>query len=108
MNAIVAAFFIKLFSLCFFNTAVYFECVSEKETFSKSHSAKRNPAEHNFIWGFEKHYTDFDKRQSNQPPVVKIITPANNSAFPWNEPIRYTITVSDKEDGESEYQEIPS
>src|SRR5438270_10479024 len=101
MNAFVATFFIQLFSLGFFNTTVYFECTPEKKTFSKSHNVITDSVATNLAWGFEKHYTDFDKRQSNQPPVVKIITPANNSTFAWNEPIRYTITVSDKEDGES-------
>ncbi len=44
--------------------------------------------------------------QSNQPPVIKIINPQNNSTFDWNTPVSYKITVSDKEDGESKFDEI--
>lgn len=42
----------------------------------------------------------------NHPPSVKIITPHDGSAFPWNTAVRYKISVSDQEDGESEYGEI--
>lgn len=50
-----------------------------------------------------------EKRQIiNNSPIVKIITPQNNSRYEWNTPIRYLISVSDKEDGESKFQEIPS
>ena len=42
----------------------------------------------------------------NHTPVVKIITPKNNSQFDWNTQLNYFITVSDKEDGESKYDEI--
>ena len=45
-------------------------------------------------------------QQENHPPVVKIITPKNNSLFDWNSQVNYTISVSDKEDGESKYEEI--
>jgi cytochrome c len=45
-------------------------------------------------------------QQENHPPVVKIITPKNNSLFYWNTQMNYTISVSDKEDGESKYEEI--
>lgn len=45
-------------------------------------------------------------QQENQPPLVKIITPKNNSSFDWNTQMNYTISVSDKEDGESKYEEI--
>lgn len=45
-------------------------------------------------------------QQENQPPVVKIVSPKNNSAFDWNSPVSYTITVSDKEDGDSKFGEI--
>src|SRR5215217_3282637 len=44
----------------------------------------------------------------NHRPVVKITTPKSNSRFEWNTTVPYTITVSDPEDGESEYQEINS
>jgi len=49
----------------------------------------------------------FSKKQEvNHPPVVKIISPKNNSTYNWNSRIPYEISVSDKEDGESKYQEI--
>ncbi|WP_423149680.1 c-type cytochrome [Rubrolithibacter danxiaensis] len=44
--------------------------------------------------------------QQNQAPVVKIVSPKNNSVFEWNAPVQYSIDVSDKEDGDSKYQEI--
>src|ERR1700759_5039547 len=46
------------------------------------------------------------KIQENQAPVVKIINPQNNSSFDWDAPVNYKITVSDKEDGESKFDEI--
>lgn len=42
--------------------------------------------------------------QANHPPVVKIISPAPNTVA--TSPIRYEITVTDKEDGDSRYDEI--
>ncbi len=47
-------------------------------------------------------------QNENTPPVVKIVSPAANSTFTSNTMLSYSITVSDKEDGESKYQEIPS
>lgn len=44
----------------------------------------------------------------NIPPTVKIQHPAHNSIHPRNALVRYAITVSDPEDGESVYDEIPS
>jgi cytochrome c len=44
--------------------------------------------------------------QDNQPPVVKIIAPKNNSLFDSETQVNYTISVSDKEDGESKFDEI--
>lgn len=44
--------------------------------------------------------------QRNNPPIIKIISPANNTAFANGQPVHYSITVSDKEDGESKYDEI--
>jgi cytochrome c len=46
------------------------------------------------------------KTQENQPPVVKIISPQNNSLFDSDAPVSYKISVSDKEDGESKFDEI--
>lgn len=55
----------------------------------------------NFASVFEKR-----SRQQNNPPVVKIISPKNNSTFSGNIPVHFSITVSDKEDGNSKYDEI--
>lgn len=46
-------------------------------------------------------------RFKNNPPEVKIIEPENNSTQSLNSLIRYSITVSDVEDGESKFDEIP-
>ena len=43
---------------------------------------------------------------NNNPPVVKITFPKNNSVYRWNSDVPYSIVVSDKEDGNSEYDEI--
>jgi cytochrome c len=45
-------------------------------------------------------------KEANHPPVVKILTPKNGSSASLNSQVRYTISVSDKEDGDSKYQEI--
>ena len=50
----------------------------------------------------------FSNNQENQAPVVKIILPANGGKFQWNSIIQYKISVNDSEDGNSEYDEIPS
>ncbi|MEX2235600.1 MAG: c-type cytochrome [Cyclobacteriaceae bacterium] len=47
-------------------------------------------------------------RPENTPPVVRIIEPKNNTVHPINSLVRYSISVSDKEDGESRFDEIPS
>jgi cytochrome c len=44
--------------------------------------------------------------QQNHAPVVKIISPANNSSYNSGAQVHYEINVSDKEDGESKYDEI--
>jgi cytochrome c len=44
--------------------------------------------------------------QENHVPVVKITSPANNSSYTAGAHIHYGINVSDKEDGESKYDEI--
>ncbi|WP_426668922.1 c-type cytochrome [Mucilaginibacter sp. McL0603] len=46
------------------------------------------------------------KPQENNPPVVKIISPQNNSTFDSNVPVTYKIAVSDKEDGDSKFDEL--
>jgi cytochrome c len=45
-------------------------------------------------------------QQENNPPVVKILDPINKNSYDLNAQVRYRIKVSDKEDGESEYDEI--
>lgn len=45
-------------------------------------------------------------QQENHQPVVKIINPKNHSAINSNTTIIYSITVSDKEDGDSKFEEI--
>jgi cytochrome c len=45
-------------------------------------------------------------QQENRPPVVKLLSPKNNSTFDFNTPINYAISVADKEDGDSKYDEI--
>lgn len=55
----------------------------------------------------QKDHLYFSKKQEgNHPPAVKIISPKNNSIYNWNSRVPYQISVSDKEDGESKYQEI--
>ena len=45
-------------------------------------------------------------QQQNQPPVVKIVNPKSNSSINISTPLSYEITVSDKDDGDSKYDEI--
>lgn len=45
-------------------------------------------------------------QQQNHAPVVKIISPASNSSYNAGAQVHYKISVSDKEDGESKYDEI--
>lgn len=46
--------------------------------------------------------------QDNEPPKVSIILPEDNSSYHMNSRVPYKIAVSDKEDGESRYDEITS
>ncbi|HEY8783608.1 MAG TPA: c-type cytochrome [Mucilaginibacter sp.] len=46
------------------------------------------------------------KQQENHPPSVKILSPKNNSLFNFDTQINYQISVADKEDGDSKYDEI--
>jgi cytochrome c len=52
--------------------------------------------------------TNFSREGQNKPPVVKILSPENNTSIEPNALIRYAISVSDEEDGKSEFQEIAS
>lgn len=42
----------------------------------------------------------------NNPPEVLITEPSQNDRFSWNAVISYNIRVKDKEDGDSEFEEI--
>lgn len=44
--------------------------------------------------------------QENHAPVVKIIKPKTDSTFAVNSLVAYNITVADKEDGDSRYDEL--
>lgn len=46
--------------------------------------------------------------QENEPPVVQITSPQGNTQFTWDAYIPFSISVLDHEDGNSEYDEIPS
>jgi cytochrome c len=46
--------------------------------------------------------------QDNEPPKVTILSPEDNSIYRLNSRIFYNIAVSDREDGESKYDEIAS
>ncbi|QHT71513.1 c-type cytochrome [Rhodocytophaga rosea] len=52
--------------------------------------------------------THFYRQGQNKPPVVKILSPENNTSVEPDARIRYFISVSDEEDGKSEFQEIAS
>jgi cytochrome c len=51
--------------------------------------------------------TNFEQ-SGNTPPIVKILEPKNNSVHSLNSLVPYSISVSDTEDGESRYDEIPA
>jgi len=46
--------------------------------------------------------------QENESPVVRIITPIENEKFSWGTLVPFSISVKDKEDGYTEYEEISS
>ena len=48
----------------------------------------------------------FRNVQENTTPNVSIVAPTENSGLEWNSVIPYRINVNDKEDGNSEYEEI--
>jgi len=45
-------------------------------------------------------------QQTNTPPKVVITKPVIQDRFNWNTIVRYSISIADKEDGVSEYDEI--
>jgi cytochrome c len=51
-------------------------------------------------------FFSFISQQENNPPVIKITSPQNNSSFDKDAAVTYKISVSDKEDGESKFDEI--
>ncbi len=51
-------------------------------------------------------FTDVKSRQENHPPVVKLLAPRPNSTFDQNASVTFKISVSDQEDGASEFDEI--
>jgi cytochrome c len=61
-----------------------------------------------FLYALINLNNPFNKKpqQQNQAPVVKIITPKNNSFFDFDTQVNYEISVADKEDGNSKYDEI--
>jgi cytochrome c len=42
----------------------------------------------------------------NKPPLVEITKPYNNTDYIWDTPVHYEIKVSDREDGESKFDEL--
>ncbi|HVW95288.1 MAG TPA: hypothetical protein VHA56_04935 [Mucilaginibacter sp.] len=48
----------------------------------------------------------FVTRQENQPPVVRIVNPKNNGVYRPGGQVNYEISVADKEDGDTKYDEI--
>ena len=54
----------------------------------------------------KKENNSFIIQQQNTAPVVKIINPKNKAVVNAATPVNYSITVSDKEDGDSKYDEI--
>jgi cytochrome c len=62
-----------------------------------------------FCWGIVTFFTgNYMGEQKNTPPQVRIQSPKGAVNYPWNTVIPYAVTVSDKEDGESKYDEIPA
>ena len=47
-------------------------------------------------------------QQQNNPPVVRILQPENNSIHARDTLVSYIVSVSDKEEGESAFDEIPA
>jgi cytochrome c len=50
--------------------------------------------------------TSFGDVQENSTPIVKILDPHQNNGFSWNQLIPFKISIEDKEDGNSDYDEI--
>jgi cytochrome c len=60
-----------------------------------------------FLFCVVKNFASGNKiAQQNHAPVVKIISPIDNSSYNANAQVHYKISISDKEDGESKFDEI--
>lgn len=46
-------------------------------------------------------------QQDNHQPAVQILTPKNGETYPLGSRVPYSLNISDPEDGESKYEEIP-
>jgi cytochrome c len=44
----------------------------------------------------------------NHAPRIKFLEPSGKTIYTWNELVPYSVEISDQEDGESRFQEIPS
>ncbi len=51
-------------------------------------------------------FTYREEKIENSPPQIAITSPLNDDRFSWNATIRYSIKITDDEDGSSEYDEI--
>lgn len=58
------------------------------------------------VVNYNSAYAKNRKQQQNHVPVVKIVSPKNNSNFAPGVQVNYSVTVSDKEDGDSKFDEI--
>jgi len=58
------------------------------------------------IANYNSTYAKSRRQQQNHAPVVKIVSPKNNSSFAPGALVNYSVTISDKEDGESKFDEI--
>jgi cytochrome c len=63
---------------------------------------------HFFIFLSLIFFSFINLQQENHPPVVKIVSPQTNSPFDKDASVTYKISVADKEDGESKFDEINS
>ena len=99
--------FSRLFSIEISSVTVFICSILsfENERFPSTILSDHQTGESKFHVGTSQHHFEQSK---NNPPEVKILSPKNNNVHELNFLIRYSITVSDIEDGESKYDEIPS
>ncbi len=60
------------------------------------------------VLGFSGVHWLKNDNQQNNAPVVRLISPSSTKNVQWNSMISYKISVTDKEDGISDYNEIPA